>query len=126
MFAEGDKKSWVHALAYREWLRWAVFVEAGKQEVPVDLAHLPQHIWNQVLRLCLRFQHRCDLDSALADVQHLTKSCGDCVGYSTNTCLPSVCTPQYCERCVGHWNKAMLRLRDTNRKITARVIPNKK
>lgn len=130
------KRDWANAISYREWQRWATFLnyrsndmeEEDSEEdddsalVPLRLETFPRKIWDEVLQLCNQFQHDCQLDSAVGDLSELKRRCANCLASTACTVdNADKCHPVYCERCLRDQSVLLKRLGDPNRKVTARV-----
>jgi hypothetical protein len=125
-------RSWVLAIAYREWQRWSAFAQYEPLDedggidvlVHVNLELFPRSVWVQVLRLCAKFGHSCQLDSVAGQFQVLKQRCEYCLGNRTEPCVgdPRRCLASYCDKCVAERTRLRDVLADPNRRVTARVV----
>jgi len=124
--------SWVPAIAYREWQRWVTFVKQPDDPtsihpdvlVPIHLDQFPRGVWNQVLEMCTKFGHRCELDSIVSDMDRLKRRCTFCFSDRTGPCThvnPKRCAAEYCNRCLTRKQELLAVLAKQDRKVTARV-----
>lgn len=125
-------RSWVPAIAYREWQRWVTFVKQPDDPtsihpdvlVPIHLDQFPRGVWNQVLEMCTKFGHRCELDSIVSDMDRLKRRCTFCFSDRTGPCThvnPKRCAAEYCNRCLTRKQELLAVLAKQDRKVTARV-----